>query len=89
MTLTSLGAAGGALALVLGFAFFAAWLMRKIGLARPSPTGSHITIVDSLQIDPRRRVVLIRCEGRQVLLSLGGGNDILLDTWPVASKAAP
>ncbi len=89
MNLVSLGPAAGALALVLAVAFCAAWLMRKLGLARPSRTGSHITVVDSLQIDPRRRLVLISCEGRQVLLALGGGSDILLATWPVAQEPSP
>ena len=89
MNIASLGPAAGALALVLAVAFIAAWLMRKLGLARVAPTGSRIALVDSLQIDPRRRVVLIRCEGTQVLLALGGGSDILRARWPVAPEPSP
>ena len=81
MTLASIGAAAGSLALVLAAAFLAAWLLRRVSLGRATPAGSRISLVDSLQIDPRRRVVLLRCEGRQVLLAIGGGSDILLDTW--------
>ena len=89
MSPASLGPAVSALALVLATAFLAAWLLRRLGLARPAPRGSRIALVDSLQIDPRRRIVLIRCEGRQVLLATGGGSDVLLDTWPAAAEPSP
>lgn len=89
MTLASLGPVAGGLALVLAAALFAAWLLRRLGLAQPAPSTSRIALVDSLQITPGRRIMLILCDGRHVLLATGGTTDVVLDAWTAAPDVSP
>jgi flagellar protein FliO/FliZ len=58
------------------------------GFARPPKAGDgRLRVVQSISIDPRRKVVLIECDGRGHLLLTGGGGDVSLG-W-VASEGAP
>ncbi len=73
------------------FAFLAVlgliWLIqrgvRAGGLARPDSTG-RLRIVQSLVLDPKRRVLLLRCDGNDLVLLVGGANDLLLSVSPAA-----
>ena len=47
-------------------------------LSGNSGSVSTLAIEQSLSLDPRRRLLLISCEGRQVLLLIGGPQDLLL-----------
>ncbi len=40
-------------------------------------------------IDPRRRLVLARCDGREVLLLVGGPTDTVVGWLPAARPAMP
>jgi flagellar protein FliO/FliZ len=62
------------------------WLAgRALRLTRLSPAatcGKRLSITDSLAIGPRRRLLLIRCDGKDLLLLTGGAQDILLGWVP-------
>ncbi len=68
--------------LLAGFAFILklgrerGWLMQGGGKRE----GKRLQIVDSLLIDPRRRLVLVRKDQTEHLLLLGPNNDIAVET---------
>ena len=65
-----------ALALVLALAWAAARALRGGRLA--APQGRRLQLAEALALDPRRRLLLVRCDGREALLLTGGGQDVLL-----------
>ena len=76
-----------ALALVIGLLWLLARAARASGLA-PAAQARRISIVESLPLDTRRRAVLLRCDGREVLLLTGGGQDVLVGWLPAAKDDA-
>jgi len=67
-----------ALAVTLGLVGLAAVALRRFGpeaLARLTPTRKdrRLAVVESLVLDPARRLVLISCDGEERLLLLGEG----------------
>ncbi|MBX6373456.1 MAG: flagellar biosynthetic protein FliO, partial [Acetobacteraceae bacterium] len=50
------------------------------GAAGPRP-GRRLALVEVLALDPRRRLVLVRCDGREALLLTGGGGQDALLGW--------
>jgi flagellar protein FliO/FliZ len=76
--------AGAALAAVILLAWGTAKLLRRSRLA-PAP-GRRLRIAETLALDPRRRLVLARCDGRDVLLLVGGPADLLLG-WPTHERS--
>lgn len=78
--------AAGALAIVLVLLALAARGWRWGGLAaRP---GRRLAIQEVQAIDSRRRVLILRCDGRDALLLTGGGQDVLLGWLPARDDAA-
>jgi flagellar protein FliO/FliZ len=77
-----------ALAVVLGLVMLAARLARAGGLVPRADGGGRMALVQSLALDPRRRLHLVRCDGRHVLLLTGGGQDLVVG-WPDRPGAAP
>ena len=74
-----------ALAFVLGLIGLAAWLLRRTGVAGPalprrSGTSSRLAVEDTLVIDARRRLLLVRCDDREHLVLLGPERDCVLET---------
>jgi flagellar protein FliO/FliZ len=69
------------LAAVLGLIWLAARLARSGGLTRHTQAG-RITLVQSVALDARRRVVLIAVDGRDILLLTGGPTDLVLSAAP-------
>ena len=65
-----------ALAAVLGLILAAARLLRASGMV-PKHAG-RLQLRASLALDPRRRLLLVRADGREFLLLTGGGTDLLL-----------
>jgi flagellar protein FliO/FliZ len=68
-----------ALVLVLGLIALCTWVLRRFGvggLVRPT-TGRRLTIVDSLPLDARHRLVLVRRDDREHLLLLGAGETVV------------
>jgi flagellar protein FliO/FliZ len=78
----------GALLLVLGLIWLATRAARMAGFVRPAPAGGRLRLVQSLSIDPRRRVVVVDCDGRELLLLTGGPNDVALGWLPVSTGPA-
>jgi flagellar protein FliO/FliZ len=83
MILADFARAVFALALTLGLLGLCAVALRRFGpdvLARfAAPRKERrLTVVETLVLDPSRRLVLVSCDGRERLLLLGDGR--LLDT---------
>ena len=72
--------AGSALAGVLLLAWLAARGLRASGLA--ARAGRRLAVQEVLAIDARRRLLLLRCDGREVLLMTGGSQDQMLGWLP-------
>ena len=78
MDLPDLARAIFALALTLGIIGLAAVALRKFGpdaLARISKPRRErrLSVVENLVLDPTRRLVLVSCDGQEMLLLLGEG----------------
>jgi len=74
------------LAAVLGLVLLAGRIVRRTGLASRLNAGGRISVVQAIALDQRRRLHLVRCDGRKVLLLTGGGQDVVvgwLDGDPV------
>jgi len=72
--LTATAALLGVVALVL----FAGRMARFTGLARRPTSGGLLTVHDVLALDARRRLHLIQCGERRVLLLTGGAQDVVV-----------
>jgi flagellar protein FliO/FliZ len=73
-----------ALSAVLGVILLGAWLLRRGGfIARPT-AGRELAVCETLALDPRRRLHLVRCGNRRVLLLTGGPQDVVVG-WPDAT----
>ena len=83
----SLLTAAVALVAVLALIWLAGRAARFGGLARRPTSGRHLSVQDVIALDARRRLYLIECQDRQVLLLTGGGQDVVVG-WSGASKSA-
>jgi flagellar protein FliO/FliZ len=60
--------------------------LRSRGIAtRP---GRRMAVQEVLALDARRRLLLLRCDGREVLLLTGGNQDALIGWLPARDDAA-
>ena len=86
MTTSSVFTAVAALAAVLLLILLAGRLARMTRFARPGgAAGARLRLQDSLVLDPRRRLLLVQCDGRSVLLLTGPTDRVvgwLPDTAP-------
>ena len=72
-----------ALVLVLGLIMGLLWLLRRIGVPGMVPTrqaNRRLSVVESLALDARRRLVLVRRDGQEHLLLLGHAADLVVET---------
>ena len=72
-----------ALVAVLGLIAGGTWIARRTGWGggRLGQRGKRrLAIVESMALDGRRRLVLIRRDDAEHLLLIGGGSDLLIDT---------
>ena len=63
---------------VLVLIWLAGRAARYAGVARRPASGGSLTVHDVLAIDARRRLHLVQCEDRRVLLLTGGPQDIVV-----------
>jgi flagellar protein FliO/FliZ len=70
----------GALAALLVPLWLGAWALG--GSRQAGRTGRRLGIAEVIVLDARRRLVLVRCDGREVLLLTGGGQDAVLGWLP-------
>lgn len=71
-----------ALVFVLGLIGAAAVLARRLGLGhgvRPAGRSRRLSVVESLSLDPKRRLVLLRRDGVEHLVILGAGGDTVIE----------
>lgn len=72
--------AAGALAVVVGLVLLAGRLARRVGFAS-SGTG-RLRVEEALALDARRRLLIVRCDGRALLLLTGGPQDQVVGWLP-------
>lgn len=83
------------LALILVLALIAAltWAARRFGfgghLVPNAGKSPRLAVVEVRTVDPRRKLVLVRCDQREYLVLLGAGQDLLLERDINAPPAAP
>ncbi len=81
-----------ALAVTLGLGGLALVLVRRFAplevLRIRTPGERRLALVESLMLDPQRRLVLVRCDGREHLILLGEGR-LLSDVDSRASAGSP
>ena len=75
---SSILSAIAALVAVLGLVWLAGRMARFGGLARRPASGGTLVVQDVLVLDARRRLHLIRCEERRVLVLTGGAQDVVV-----------
>jgi flagellar protein FliO/FliZ len=81
--------AAAALGAVLLLIWGGARALRASPLAAGGPRpGRRLRIEEALALDPRRRVLLLRCDGRECLVLTGGGQDVMLGWLPVQEPPA-
>jgi flagellar protein FliO/FliZ len=63
------------LALIVG----AAYAARRLGMLQPGARGpKRMRITETLLLDPRRRIVIVRVDEREHVLLLGPGGDVVV-----------
>lgn len=86
----------GALAAVLGLVWAGARGVRAAGLGRAvkpawlaRPTaGRRLLLREALALDRTRRLQIVACDGRDLLLLTGGGADVVVAWLPARDGAA-
>lgn len=81
-TLSSSATAVAALLVVLALIWGGACALRATRSSVPGATSQKLAIHAALALDPKRRIYLIACEDRHVLLLTGGGTDVVLGWLP-------
>ena len=90
------------LALILVLALIAGltWAARRFGfgghLVPNAGKSPRLAVVEVKTVDPRRKLVLVRCDKREYLILLGAGQDLLLErdvnvppATPASERRAP
>lgn len=78
MTATSLLSAGAVLAGIIATIVLAGRFLPLARLTRQhAGAAGRLTLVGSLHLDPRRRLLLVQCEGRSVLLLTGQQDQVV------------
>ncbi|MFM2151184.1 MAG: hypothetical protein RLZZ187_3490 [Pseudomonadota bacterium] len=83
---TTMLTAAAALAGVLAALVLALRGLRAASLARRA--GRRLVVEEALALDGRRRLVLVRCDGRALLLLTGGPQDVVLGWLPEGRHGA-
>ena len=83
---TSLATAFISLAAVIGLVVLAGRMARATGLVK-SRQGQRLALRETLQIDRTRSLRIVSCDGREILLLIGGGSDVVLGWLPMSETA--
>lgn len=71
----------------------ATWLVRRFGMTRLDATARgrqpRLAVIDSANVDGRRKLVIIRRDNVEHLLMIGGPTDVVVETAIVRASAAP
>ena len=72
------------LALILGAAYGA----RRLGMLRPGANAARrLKISESMMLDPRRRLVIVACDGREHVLLLSPAGDLVVAQMDAKAEA--
>lgn len=80
--------AAAALVFVLGLVLVLARFLRATGLA-PGQAGQRLRLQEVLPLDARRSLMIVRCDGREVLLLTGGAQELCLGWLPTPTEERP
>lgn len=73
-----------ALGVVISLMGGLAFILKKLGLAAQVPTTRNdkrrLKIIESLNLDARRRLVIIKCDDKEHLIILGANNETLVNS---------
>lgn len=72
-----------ALAIVLALIVLAVWLIKVVGQATQNVGRGRykrLAIIDSIPIDQKRQAVIVRRDGVEHLIVIGGANDLVVET---------
>ncbi len=73
------------LALIVGAAYGA----RRLGMLQPGAPGvKRMRVIESLLLDTRRRMVIVRVDEREHVLLLGPGGDVVVGDMPAKEPPA-
>ena len=82
-----------ALVFVLGLIALLAWLVRRFGpggiALKATGRDRRLAIVEVAPIDARRRLILVRRDGVEHLLLLGGAGDLVIESGLAPPPKAP
>ena len=87
LTAQTLLTTAGGLALALALVLIAARLARAFGFASAGGVigggagggrQRRLALTETIGLDARRRLHLVRCDGRDILVLTGGGQDVML-----------
>ena len=70
---------------LLAFAALRALRAATLGSAKPGASRRRLAVREVLALDPKRRLVLVRCDGRDLLLLTGGAGEVSLGWLPAAA----
>jgi flagellar protein FliO/FliZ len=79
-----------ALLFVIGLIFFTSLIVRRTGLDKRltgNKGSARLSIAETLYLDPRRRLVIVRCDGHEYVLLLAASGDLLIETREVKNDA--
>lgn len=72
------------LALIVG----AAYVARRVGMMQGGGQGPRrLKVSESLMLDPRRRLVIVRCDDREHVLLLGPAGDVVVSEQAAKPEA--
>ena len=78
-----------ALIVTLGLILAVAYGARRLGMLQVGPqTPKRMKVTESLMLDPRRRMVIVRCDDREHLILLGPGGDIVVGEQAAKEEVA-
>nr|WP_294546278.1 flagellar biosynthetic protein FliO [uncultured Rhodopila sp.] len=69
---------GVALIAILALIGLSARVLQPGGWRPASGTGRTLVVRETIALDPRRRLHLVQCADRQVILLTGGGQDLVV-----------
>lgn len=75
-----------ALAAVVGLVVLVGRFARSTGLAR-SRAGQRLALGDAIALDRTRSLRIVVCDGRELLLLVGGGSDVSLGWLPASEQS--
>jgi flagellar protein FliO/FliZ len=77
---TSMITAAAALIGTLGLLVLVVWAIRRFGGVGTVRGDRRLRMLETLALDPKRRVVLIRHDEREHVLLVGGPNDLVISS---------